>query len=141
MSSQVDKLQESIENQVNSKLGNASNGSAITKSIQSLTGSISSASNKINQTVTSAASDAGNLLKGGVSSLTSSVSDFANSVFGKTTNASQALANRSQSQNKGEQETNSKIKSLAISPITSSFKETSPVLLYVGTTTVYIPFL
>jgi len=113
MSSQVDKLQESITSQVNSKLGNASNGTAITKSIQSLTGGISSASNKINQTVSSVASDAGNLLKGGVSSLTSSVSDFANSVFGKTTNASQALANRSQSQNKGEQETNSKIKSLA----------------------------
>ena len=113
MSSQVDKLQESITSQVNSKLGNASNGSAITKSIQSLTGGISSASNKINQTVSSVASDAGNLLKGGVGSLTSSVSDFANSVFGKTTNASQALANRSQSQDKGEQETNSKIKSLA----------------------------
>ena len=113
MSSQVDKLQESIENQVNSKLGNASNGSAITKSIQSLTGSISSASNKINQTVSSVASDAGNLLKSGVNSLTNSVSEFANSVFGKTANASKALTNRSQSQNKGEQETNSKIKSLA----------------------------
>ena len=113
MSSQVDKLQESITSQVNSKLGVASNSSIVSKSIQSLTDSISSASNKINQTVTSAASDAGNLLKGGVGSLTSSVSDFANSVFGKTTNASQALANRSQSQNKGEQETNSKIKSLA----------------------------
>ena len=113
MSSQVDKLQESITSQVNSKLGNASNGTAITKSIQSLTGGISSASNKINQTVSSVASDAGNLLKGGVSSLTSSVSDFANSVFSKTANASKALTNRSQSQNKGEQETNSKIKSLA----------------------------
>ena len=113
MSSQVDKLQESITSQVNSKLGLASNSSTVSKSIQSLTDSISSPSNKLNQTVTSAASDAGNLLKGGVSSLTSSVSDFANSVFAKTTNASQALANRSQSQNKGEQETNSKIKSLA----------------------------
>ena len=113
MSSQVDKLQESITSQVNSKLGLASNSSTVSKSIQSLTDSISSPSNKLNQTVASAASDAGNLLKGGVGSLTSSVSDFANSVFGKTTNASQALANRSQSQNKGEQETNSKIKSLA----------------------------
>lgn len=113
MSSQVDKLQESIENQVNSKLGNAGNGSAVTKSIQSITGSISSASNKINQTVSSVASDAGNLLKSGVNSLTNSVSDFANSVFGKTANASKSLSNRSQSQNKGEQETNSKIKSLS----------------------------
>ena len=113
MSSRVDKLQESITSQVNSKLGNASNGNAVTKSIQSLTGGISSASNKINQTVTSAASDAGNLLKSGVNSLTNSVSEFANSVFGKTANASKALTNRSQSQNKGEQETNSKIKSLA----------------------------
>lgn len=113
MSSQVDKLQESITSQVNSKLGLASNSSTVSKSLQSVTDSISSPSNKLNQTVTSAASDAGNLLKGGVGSLTSSVSDFANSVFGKTTNASQALANRSQSQDKGEQETNSKIKSLA----------------------------
>lgn len=113
MSSQVDKLQESITSQVNSKLGLASNSSTVSKSLQSLTDSISSPSNKLNQTVASAASDAGNLLKGGVGSLTSSVSDFANSVFGKTTNASQALANRSQSQDKGEQETNSKIKSLA----------------------------
>lgn len=113
MSSQVDKLQESITSQVNSKLGLASDSSTVSKSLQSLTDSISSPSNKLNQTVTSAASDAGNLLKGGVGSLTSSVSDFANSVFGKTTNASQALANRSQSQDKGEQETNSKIKSLA----------------------------
>ena len=113
MSSQVDKLQESITSQVNSKLGLASDSSTVSKSLQSVTDSISSPSNKLNQTVTSAASDAGNLLKGGVGSLTSSVSDFANSVFGKTTNASQALANRSQSQDKGEQETNSKIKSLA----------------------------
>lgn len=113
MSSQVDKLQESITSQVNSKLGLAGDSSTVSKSLQSLTDSISSPSNKLNQTVTSAASDAGNLLKGGVGSLTSSVSDFANSVFGKTTNASQALANRSQSQDKGEQETNSKIKSLA----------------------------
>lgn len=113
MSDQVNKLQESIASQVNSKLGNAGNASAVTKSIQSVTDGISSGANKINQTVSSAASDAGNLLKSGVSSLTSSVSDFANSVFGKTTNASQALANRSQSQDKGEQETNSKIKSLA----------------------------
>ena len=113
MSSQVDKLQESITSQVNSKLGLASNSSTVSKSLQSVTDSISSPSNKLNQTVSSAASDAGNLLKGGVGSLTSSVSDFANSVFGKTTNASQALANRSQSQDKGEQETNSKIKSLA----------------------------
>ena len=113
MSSQVDKLQESITSQVNSKLGLASDSSTVSKSLQSVTDSISSPSNKLNQTVASAASDAGNLLKGGVGSLTSSVSDFANSVFGKTTNASQALANRSQSQDKGEQETNSKIKSLA----------------------------
>lgn len=113
MSDQVNKLQESIVSQVNSKLGNAGNASAVTKSIQSVTDGISSGANKINQTVSSVASDAGNLLKGGVSSLTSSVSDFANSVFGKTANESKALTNRPQSQNKGEQETNSKVKSLA----------------------------
>ena len=113
MSSQVDKLQQSIEEQVSSQLGNASNSSSLTKSIQSVTNGFSDAASKISQQVSSTASDAGNLLKDGVGSLTNSVSSFANSVFGKTSNASAALTNRSQSQNKGEQETNSKITSLA----------------------------
>ena len=45
MSSQVDKLQESITSQVNSKLGLASDSSTVSKSLQSVTDSISSPSN------------------------------------------------------------------------------------------------